>query len=410
MNIVGNISRLSACAMLAALAGGNAYGQTVAHAEAGPDGFALGSDDGDWRLRFRGLVHFDGREFVDDSAPDTASEWLLRRVRPTLEGEFGSRVSFRIMPDFGAGETTLVDAFVVAALGRDLSLKVGKFKAPVGLERLQSANDLRLVERSVVTDLLPNRDLGFELSSRAGRAQWAIGLFNGVADGRSGDGDDDGNQEVAARLFIDAIDSDEMQLGIGIGGTFGKTAGQPLVPLLSSYRTPGQIPAFLYRIGTDGTFADGERLRLSPQFYWYAGPFGLLGEWAAVSQDVRRIGTTFDRAAELRHEAWQLTAEWFVTGEAAGYRDPGNAGAVQLAARVSELRIDDAAFDGGEASFANPALAAREVDTWALGVNWFPLPGVKATIAWHQSRFAGGSPSGDRRDEKALFARWQFGF
>ena len=387
----------------------SALGQSEPRVDAGPGGFALSSGDGDWRLRLRGLVHFDGRAFADDSAPDDDSEWLLRRVRPSLEGEFGDRISFRIMPDFGSGTTTLIDAYIDARLRGGLQLRAGKFKPPVGLERLQSGSDLRLVERSVVTDLLPNRDLGVQLSS-AGRVNWAIGLFNGVADGRSGDQDDDGNQEVAGRLFVQPLGNGGMQLGVGIGASYGKTEGQPLIPLLSSYRSPGQNAAFLYRLGTDGTFADGDRTRVSPQFYWYGGPLGLLGEWASVSQDVRRTGDTFDRSERLRHDAWQLTGEWFVTGETAGYRDPAEVGAVQLVARFSRLEIDDAAFAGGDTSFANPAIAASAADTWAVGVNWFPLAGIKASLAYHQTSFDGGSPSGDRRDEKVLFLRSQLRF
>lgn len=394
---------------LALLLGDVALGQSDGAVQAGPGGFALSSGDADWRLRLRGLVQLDGRAFADDAAPDADSEWLLRRVRPSLEGEFGDRVSFRIMPDFAGGSAALVDAYVDTKVGGGLQLRVGKFKSPVGLERLQSANDLRLVERSIVTDLLPNRDLGVQLSS-AGRLTWAIGLFNGVADGRSGDEDDDGNQEVAGRLFVHAFDSDDMQLGVGVGASYGKTDGQPLIPLLSSYRSPGQNAVFLYRVGADGTFADGERTRVSPQFYWYGGSLGLLGEWATVSQDVRRTGPSFDRSEQMRHHAWQLTGEWFVTGEAAGYRDSAEVGAVQLVARFSTLDIDDAAFTGGEASFANPALAARAADTWGIGVNWFPLAGIKASLSWQQTSFDGGSPSGDRRDEKVLFLRSQLRF
>ena len=40
------------------------------------------------------------------------------------------------------------------------AVTAGKFKVPVGLERLQSANDIRFVERAFPTSLLPNRDLG----------------------------------------------------------------------------------------------------------------------------------------------------------------------------------------------------------------------------------------------------------
>ncbi|MEX2124327.1 MAG: porin [Woeseia sp.] len=378
---------------------------------AGPGGFALSSADDDWTLRLRGLLHVDGRYFAEDSAPDDDNEWLLRRVRLTFEGSFGERIEFRLMPDFGGGDEQLIDAWVDTRLGGGVTLRAGKFKPPVGLERLQSANSLRMVERSIVTELVPNRDIGVQLSGGGERFNWAAGIFNGVDDGRSGDQDNDGNQEVALRLFSEPFKSTDSVLGFGVGASYGSTDGNVIAPLLSGYRSPGQNTVFLYRIGTDGTFADGERLRVSPQFYGYSGPFGLLGEWVQVSQDVRRVGTGFDRTGTLDHQAWQVTGEWFLTGEKAGYRDPKSAvGGVQLVARLSQLTIDDDAFTGAESSFANPAVAVRAADTWAVGVNWFPVEGLKSSLIYQQTSFDGGFGTGDRPDEKALFLRLQHGF
>jgi phosphate-selective porin OprO/OprP len=39
-------------------------------------------------------------------------------------------------------------------------LKAGKFKPYVGLERLQSGADIKFIERSYVSNILPNRDVG----------------------------------------------------------------------------------------------------------------------------------------------------------------------------------------------------------------------------------------------------------
>jgi phosphate-selective porin OprO and OprP len=386
-----------------------AEAEDSAQVEAGSDGFSLSSADDAWRLELHGLVHFDGRWFSGDSAADDADEWLLRRVRPSLEGTLGERIEFRIMPDFGEGDAELVDAYVDTALGSGVTLRAGKFKAPVGLERLQSSSSLQMVERSFVTELLPNRDLGLALSGDGERLSWSAGLFNGVNDGRSGDQDDDGNQEVALRVFAHPFGSadSETTFGIGVGATYGETEGTSATPLLSGYRSPGQNTVFAYRSEDDPTFADGERLRFSPQFYWYRGPVGLLGEWARVRQDVRRAGPAFDRRATLEHEAWQATAEWFLTGEEAGYRDPESAGAVQLVARIARLDVDEQAFAGGLLSFADPADAVRRADTWGTGVNWRPLQGLKASLVYQQTSFEGGAAAGDRPDEKVVFLRLQ---
>ncbi len=61
--------------------------------------------------------------------------------------------------------------------------------------------------------------------------------------------------------------------------------------LLPTYRTPGQQSLFSYRgdaagTGTlnEATVAAGIRRRITPQLYYHYGPFGLLSEYAQVSQ------------------------------------------------------------------------------------------------------------------------------
>jgi phosphate-selective porin OprO/OprP len=402
--------------MSALLAGPTVHAQDGDQAQARAEGFSLRSADGAWTLRLRGLIQLDGRTFADDSAPNEDNEWLLRRVRPTFEGTFGERIGFRLMPDFGGGRTEVPDAWIDVELKEGLILRVGKFKPPVGYERLRSANHLQLIERSVVTELVPRRDIGVQLSGGSERLSWATGLFNGVVDGGAGDEDPDGKQDLAARVFSHPFAGGAREgvfsgLGIGISASYGGTDGIPgILPLLPAYRSPGQNAVFAYRVGADGTYADGERLRVSPQFHWFRGAAGVSGEWARVSQDVHRVGATFDRAATLDHEAWQLTGNWFISGATAGYRDPNAPGAIELVARVSELNVDPLSFTEGNESFANPAVAVQEARTWAVGVNWLALPGLKASLSYQHTAFRGGLGTGDRPDEDVLLARLQLYF
>jgi phosphate-selective porin OprO/OprP len=395
-------------------AGAAAQDNPAPRTAAGGEGFSLRSGDGAWTLRLRGLVQIDGRAFDSDSEAPGDEEWLLRRVRPTLEGTFGERVSFRLMPDFGGGRTEVPDAWVDVELADDGPvIRAGKFKPPVGLERLRSANHLQLIERSIVTELVPRRDIGVQISGGGKGLEWAAGSFNGVVDGGSADEDADGKQEIAARLFhrpFAESDGPFNGLGFGIAGTHGSMDGTPTSPLLPGYRSPGQKLMFNYRTGADGTFAEGERTRLTPQLYWYRGPFGVMGEAIEVTQDVRRSTGGLDRADTLEHAAWQLTFNWFVTRQTAGFRDPNGVGTVELVARASGFQADADSFVGGTQSFADPEAAVSRADTRAIGVNWFPVRGIKASLSYQHTAFAGGSPLGDRTDERVLLARLQLDF
>src|SRR4051812_27465258 len=130
--------------------------------KASPKGFSIGSPDGANVFKLRALLHFDGRHFLDDATPDTANTWILRRVRPTFEGTLNGIYDFKFVPDFAAGKTIVQDAYIVARFKPWAQITAGKFKVPVGLERIQSASDIRFIERGLPTSLVPNRDLGVQ--------------------------------------------------------------------------------------------------------------------------------------------------------------------------------------------------------------------------------------------------------
>ena len=87
----------------------------------------------------------------------------------------------------------------------ELQFQAGKYKVPIGLEQLQADRDILFNERSLVTDLVPNRDLGFELHGRPfrGAGQLRGRIFNGTTDGgNTGNVDFADDQAFAGRLFF----------------------------------------------------------------------------------------------------------------------------------------------------------------------------------------------------------------
>ena len=408
----------------------------------GSKGLAIASADGSNVLRLGALVQADGRYFTDSATPSTANTWLLRRIRPILQGTLDDIYDFKLMPDFGGGKTIVQDAFVAARFKPWLTLTAGKFKPPVGLERLQSAADNRFIERAMPTDLVPNRDIGVQLGGDllGGRVNYSVGLFNGVADGTSSDNNStpdfgsDGKGDVAARVFLRPflLSSNPALsgLGFGVAGTYIRATGSPANTLLASYKTSGQQTFFSYRGNTaatptqpalsNGTYANGERLRVAPQLYYYAGPVGLLAEYTRVRQGVARATGGAARSALLTHSAWQAQLSWLVTGEPESftgitpnepYRVAGPGwGALELVARVQELTVDPNAFIGGSNSFANPASSVQRARAAGIGVNWYLNRNLKWALDYELTQFKGGALGGDRPDEKALFTRFQLAF
>ena len=74
---------------------------------AGRDGFSLQSADKAFQLKLRGYTQADGRFYTSDRSTGMADTFVMRRVRPVLEGTIFGNVDFRLMPDFGEGRTVL---------------------------------------------------------------------------------------------------------------------------------------------------------------------------------------------------------------------------------------------------------------------------------------------------------------
>jgi phosphate-selective porin OprO/OprP len=388
---------------------------------AGQNGFFLRSSDGNFQLRLRGYLQADGRFYADDQDHLGTDTFLMRRVRPIFEGTVYKNFDFRIMPDFGGSTPTLFDAYLNARLWPEAQLRIGKYKPPVGLERLQSATDLLFVERGLPTNLVPNRDIGAQLHGDLGEGvfTYAVGVFNGVPDLGNGNSDNNDDKDFAGRVFALPFKNTAFEplrgLGIGFAGTYGDHAGTVGTPNLPSYVTPGQLTFFRYR--SDGTaagttVASGIESRYSPQWYYYWGPFGLLGEYVWASQSVKRAKAN----ATLDNDAWQVELSYVLTGENATYGSlspaqsfdlaKGTWGAFQIAARYGELHVDKDAFP----IFANPANAARVAESWGVGFNWYLNRNLRFMLDYEQTDFTGGGPQGERPKEHAILSRFQISY
>lgn len=383
------------------------------------DGFSIKSADGKYSIRFRGYLQSDGRFFPNSESIPVVDNLLIRRARPIIEAAVGRYFEFRVMPDFGGTTPTIFDAYWDGKFAPEFTVRAGKFKPPVGLERLQSATDIAFAERGLPTNLVPSRDIGLQVSGDISEGLFAyqVGVFNGVPDLANGGDDLSDAKDFAARVFVQPFKGGSFRpLGFGIAASTGFERGSTAAPGLPSYRTPGQQTLFRYNSSAttpaNNAYADGKRLRLSPQGYYYTGPLGLMGEYVISRNEVTRAGVT----AELEHTAWQATGSYFLTGEKASFRSPapkrpfdlkeGGLGAVELVARYGELNLDEASFP----VYATLTSSVQKARAWGVGVNWHFTRAVKVGLDYERTTFTGGAMTGDREPENALIGRFQTSF
>jgi phosphate-selective porin OprO/OprP len=389
------------------------------------EGFWLGRIE-TFQVRLRGLVQTDARMYFDTDTTPIPDQLLIRRVRPTMEGTFFGFADFRIMPDFGLGVAVVQDAFVDLHPLLGLQLRVGKFKSPVGLEFLKSDSYLLLLERGLTSNLVPSRDVGAALHGDIGGGimLYDLAVMNGAPDGANLDSDINDGKDGVARLFFHPLrgfHADAIRnFGLGIGASYGKQHGTPTASGLPSYRTFGQNVWFTYVFDPTGvkatTIAIGDRYRVVPQLYWYIGPVSIEGEYVYSAVTVTGDLGTLEPKTTIVNQAWQAQVGFFVTGDKAGWSGPKvkhpfsikqrSFGALELAGRYAELRIDPAVFP----TYADPAKSARSALEWALGFNWYLTENLKIAASYARTTFEGGAGTGDRRPENALITRVQLTF
>jgi phosphate-selective porin OprO/OprP len=411
----------------------------------GASGFSFSSADSNFVATLHGLVQVDSRTFRHDNNVPGNDSILLRRARPIFSGTVFHDFDFQFTPEFGNGTpgaasaaTTpgIYDAYVNYRYSPALQFQVGKFKPPVGLEYLQSDSFVFFNERSLATDLIPGRDLGFELHGdlHGGVLSYAVGIFNGVGDGQKNTSNTafQDNRELDVRLIAQPFKATSItalqNLGFGVAGSWGdasitNTLGLPNTTggTLPGFYTDGQQQFFAYNPAAGGVMANGTHGRLSPQAYYYYGPFGLLGEYVISDQGVKNSATL--QTANLKNTAWEIAGGWVLTGEGSTFngvtpRHPfnprnGSWGALQLVARYAELDVDKAAFP----NFANPAASASEAHAWAVGLNWYLNNNIRVNTSFSRTTFTGGGGAGTtvpaavtQHPEDVFFTRIQLAF
>jgi phosphate-selective porin OprO/OprP len=382
------------------------------------DGFVLQSETGDFKLKLTGYAQADGRFALSDKVDLVTNAFLVRRVRPVLQGTVAKYFELYLVPDFGSGATVLQDASIDVRFTDAFRVRVGKGKTPFGIERLQSGQALWFVERALPNNLVPNRDVGVQIHGEPGRGLfgYAIGVLNGVADGGSVETDANDAKDIAGRIFIQPFktkhESPLRGLGFGVAGTHGKASAASL----AGTRSVSQVSVFSY---VQGVTATGDRDRISPQAYFFSGPLGLIAEYVSSRQTASRVDDAKNTiTGELTHKGWNVAASVLVTGETASYGgvkprslfvpSAGTWGALQLVARVNRIELDPDSFGGG---FADPGKSVSRATAVAGGINWIWNTNLKWQLGYEQTKFKGGAAGGtDRATEQSAQTRLQLSF
>lgn len=385
-------------------------------------GFFIRSKDRDFVLRLTGQIQADYRDYFREPDSTDIDTFLVRRARFGLEANMFNYYEFRLLPDFGQGVARVQDAYLNVHYWDCFQFEAGKFKQPFSYEQLIQDRFVPTMERSLIDQLVPARDVGVMVHGQNlldGRLDFGMAVANGVI---NGDSDTNDYKDYAGRIVLRPFgpNAGEWIRGaqVGVSATTG-VEKEPVSP--NTLRTPSGVPWFRF----DATVrADGLRNRVSPEVAYFNGPFGFAAQYFWEEQELRQ--TPIAPIVDLPFQGYYVLATYLLTGERrTTYSQPiaplrpfdprspwSNWGAWEIVARLSHLAVDEAAFAPGARRLADPLQNAHAATELTIGFNWYLNEWVRWQFNWEHDWFSepvllSTSPRGLLQEQDALLLRFQ---
>jgi phosphate-selective porin OprO/OprP len=298
-----------------------------------------------WQFKPGGTFQYDWLRVYEDAGD--AQFGGMRRARTTVSVKAPG--GFDAKAEFDLASNAWTDAYL-RWRGAGHSVRIGQYKQPLYLDELNSNRNLLFMEQAMPGSMAIARRLGVGYGYAAGAWRFDVSAHGGDLRGRSkGDG-------LAARLGFDPVNdgAETRHLGLSL-------ASESPDDETARFRSRAELSGVSGQRLDTGTVSGVDRiLRAGVEGLWIRGAWMVKSEY--LSARLER-----DTAPDAQVDGWYVDASWFPTGHKRGYKDGLLEGpalgegerAVELAARVSRLDLDDAGVRGGDAT------------TLTLGVNWY---------------------------------------
>ncbi len=328
------------------------------------------TDDGAFKLQLGGRIMVDGA-WYDSDQQSIGNGTEIRRARVFTKGTVWNDWHFKASYEFSGDAGRIRDAYIeYSGLGQylpvPLTVKVGNFFEPFGLELHTSSKYLTFMERALPNVFVPGRNLVFSLSSHGENWTTSMGLFGSGIDNENDDGDE--SHAFATRTTFAPLYEKNRSVHLGGAFEYRKLKGDDV-----RIRVSPESRISTVRL-VDVNIPEAKDSRTwSAEVATVIGPFSAQAEYIDVSYDSRFL-------SDIDFSGWYTYASWFLTGESRVYKPSqgtfsrvkpngivgkGGYGAWELAVRYSEIDLNDGFLRGG-----------RE-DNVTLGLNWYATPTIR---------------------------------
>lgn len=350
-------------------------------------------------IQWTGQLQWDSYWFNQDKDSkmtfgDIENGTVFRRARFGMSGEYGPS-DYRIEFDFAlSGRPSFLDVSLgfhdLPVIGR---IRFGHFFEPFSLERLTPNRFLTYMERALPdSPFVPARNTGIMALNTYGEklGTWAVGVFRTDSDAMGDDVGDNFEYAVTGRVtwlpIWQELNEQLFLLHLGAGysyrGANNETVRFRAQPEARLGAALVNVPFF----ADTGDFRAHSFQIMNAEMALVWDAFSIQGEYLVVPVDAHGAGS-------LVFSGWYVQVSYFITGEHRPYnRDTAafsriipkrdflryqknpedklvefGTGAWEIAARVSNLDLDDETIRGGT------------LTNFTLGINWYLSPYWRVT-------------------------------
>jgi phosphate-selective porin OprO/OprP len=329
------------------------------------------------KLYFGGRIMADYAFYADDTGLDMGDGQEFRRARLFAKGQFGDW-HFKGQYDFAGNKATLKDAYIKYKGFNNITISGGQFYEEFSMEAPSSSKYITFMERAMVINALsPFRHIGLGINGYGDYWTGAVGVFGGTAAGsKTGI---DSSFDVSGRVTVAPLH--EKGRVLHLGGSVSYRVPDSNRELRIRARPESHVTHF--RLVDTGTISNVDNfINYGLEGAAVYGPVSVQGEYIRTN-----VNFVNGAANEPTFDGFYAYASWFVTGESRPYSSKTGRfgrihpkqnfqlgadgwGAWEIAARFSQLDLEDAGFAGGKEQ------------NITVGLNWYPHPHVRFMFNW----------------------------
>ncbi|MEX0902588.1 MAG: porin [Pseudohongiellaceae bacterium] len=323
-------------------------------------------------IQFSGRIQADSTEYDDGSYP-YADGSEVRRLRAGVAGKLITDWEYKVEYEFAPDDPEVKDIYVRYTGIENTRVTVGNFKVFASLEELTSSNNMTFTERGLPNALVSTRRTAVAYQTWSDRYSFAAAAY-----GHEANNSDRGTGMSARFAYRPALAGDAL-LHLGVNAALEQPDDDTV-----RLRTRPELHQDSHRIIDTGSLINvDDTTRLGLEAAYVNGRFSAQGEYLH-----KRLGRS--NTSDLSFGGYYAYVSYFLTDDTRSYSNSdaifgtispsSDAGAWEIAARVSKLDLNDGGLNGGEADAITVAVNYYMTRDLRFQVNYVMTDADRAAI------------------------------